>query len=123
MYIFWAIGSIFDVYYLQSYSIFLTVVTITSYRYYRIHFTGVLLFFALSLPLILGIKKGRRFADLKGNLAIYGLFSYAHRSKFCINLKHLCSQRCLYLIQSNDSRDFEHPRVHFNRCCTDWLSS
>lgn len=33
------------------------------------------------------------------------------------------SQRCLYLIQSNDSRDFEHPRVHFNRCCTDWLSS
>lgn len=33
------------------------------------------------------------------------------------------SQRCLYLIQSNDSRAFEHPRVHFNRCCTDWLSS
>jgi tRNA1(Val) A37 N6-methylase TrmN6 len=22
------------------------------------------------------------------------------------------SQRCLYLIQSNDSRAFEHPRVH-----------
>lgn len=35
----------------------------------------------------------------------------------------VASQRCLYLIQSNDSRDFEHPRVHFNRCCTDWLSS
>nr|DAP43052.1 MAG TPA: hypothetical protein [Caudoviricetes sp.] len=35
----------------------------------------------------------------------------------------MSSQRCLYLIQSNDSRDFEHPRVHFNRCCTDWLSS
>ena len=70
-----------------------TAVTIKSYRYCRIHFTGVLLFFALSLPLILGIKKGRRFADLKGNLAIYGLFSYAHRSKFCINLKHLCSTR------------------------------
>lgn len=91
MYIFWAIGSIFDVYYLQSYSIFLTVVTITSYRYYRIHFTGVLLFFALNFYLISGIKKGRHFADPDGNLAIYGLFSYAHRSKFCINLKHLCS--------------------------------
>lgn len=37
--------------------------------------------------------------------------------------QHYVSQRCLYLIQSNDSRDFEHPRVHFNRCCTDWLSS
>lgn len=36
---------------------------------------------------------------------------------------NVSSQRCLYLIQSNDSRDFEHPRVHFNRCCTDWLSS
>ena len=40
-----------------------------------------------------------------------------------INTEMAISQRCLYLIQSNDSRDFEHPRVHFNRCCTDWLSS
>lgn len=46
-----------------------------------------------------------------------------NRSMIRVGISQSYSQRCLYLIQSNDSRDFEHPRVHFNRCCTDWLSS
>lgn len=47
-----------------------TAVTIKSYRYCRIHFTDFLLLFALSPSLILGIKKGRHFADLNETIAI-----------------------------------------------------
>lgn len=38
-------------------------------------------------------KKCRPSADVYQAPAIYGLFHYAHRSQYCINPKHLCSQR------------------------------
>lgn len=86
--------------------------TIKSYRYCRIHFTPPPAFTPPGQPpSILGHKKSRPAAGMCENLAKYGLWGYAHLSLNCINLKHLCSQRCLYLILSNDSRDFEHPCV------------
>lgn len=42
-------------------------------------------------PLFPSTKKSRLSADVCQDLAIYGLFSYAHHSTFCINLNHLCS--------------------------------
>lgn len=46
-------------------------------------------------PLFPSTKKSRLSADVCQDLAIYGLFSYAHHSKFCINLNHLCSTRSM----------------------------
>ena len=40
------------------------------------------------------------------------LDSFSPQEELSIEIPNIFSQRCLYLIQSNDSRDFEHPRVH-----------
>lgn len=88
-----------------------TAVTIKSYRYCRIHFTPTSFHFSWPAPSIFGHKKSRPSAGMCENLAKYGLLGYAHLFLNCINLKHLCSQQVPYLIQRNDSRNFEHHCV------------
>lgn len=62
-----------------------------SYRYCRILIAILFFSFALrSLPYFQA-QKSRLSADVCQDLAIYGLFRYAHRSQYCINPKHLCS--------------------------------
>lgn len=54
-------------------------------------------------PLFPGTKKSRPSADVCQDLAIYGVFRYAHRSQYCINPKHLCSQMVSSEVGCNNS--------------------
>lgn len=62
------------------------------YSYCRLFFS-----FALRPLSCFQAQKSRPSADVCQDLTIYGRFSYAHHSKYCINLKHLCSTRRIVL--------------------------
>lgn len=65
-------------------------------------------------------KKCRHSADVCQAPAIYGLFHYAHRSQYCINFKHLCSDWHVQIIVKpmNDYQTIERwSFIQSFRCC------